>query len=163
MSELEAVEQWAGALLAKLEPGERRKLARLIGRTLATSQRSRVKAQQNPDGTAFEPRKARPTMRDRKGAMRRKAKAGPMFAKLSRANELAVVEATPDGVSVGFRRARSSAIARVHQEGLVDQVERKNRNSARIRYPSRRLLGLSTSDRERLAEQLTTHLAGGGR
>ncbi len=162
MSDLTAVEAWAGAVLAQLEPGQRRQLARAMGTDLARSQRSRIKANLNPDGSAFEPRKPR-TMRDKKGSLRRQAAAGPMFAKLARARELGVLEATGDRVAVGFRRASSSAIARVHQFGLVDLVSRDQPGSPRIRYPARRLLGLTDGDRDALADRVLAHVSVDGR
>lgn len=158
MSDLLAVEEWAAALLGQLDPAARRRLSRQIGRDLAKSQRDRVKANRNPDGSAFEARKTPSIIRDRKGAIRRTAKAGPMFRKLSRANELGVIQATADQVDVGFRRARSSAIARVHQEGLVDQVERARPNSPRVRYARRQLLGMTDAKREHLADLILSHL-----
>lgn len=157
MSQLAEVEAWAGAILAQLEPGERRKLARAVGTDVARSQRDRIKAGLNPDGSAFEARKPRETMRDKKGQLRRTAKAGPMFAKLARARELGVLEASGEGVSVGFRRARSSAIARVHQFGLTDQVERKA-GAPRVRYAARQLLGLTDADRSALMDRVLAHI-----
>lgn len=162
MSDLTAVEEWAAGVLAQLEPGQRRKLARAVGTDVARSQRDRIKAARNPDGSPYEARKPRETMRDRKGELRRKAKAGPMFAKLSRAAELAVVEVTGESVSVGFRRARSARIARVHQFGLVDQVERKS-GSPRVRYPARQLLGLTEADRSQLIDRIVAHIGTEGR
>lgn len=55
--ELEVLEEWAGALLAKLEPGERRKLLGQVARDLRRNQQSRIEAQKAPDGTAYAPRK----------------------------------------------------------------------------------------------------------
>lgn len=158
MSELAEVEAWAGAVLSQLDPGQRRQLARQIGRDVDRSQRSRIKAQMNPDGSAFEARKPRPTMRDRKGQIRRTAKAGPMFAKMARARELGVLRASADEVSVGFKRARTSSIARVHQEGLVDQVQRGQDGSPRVRYARRQLLGMTDDDRAALADRILAHL-----
>lgn len=57
MSELKALEDWAGALLAKIEPKERRKINLTIARELRKSQQKRIKAQRNPDGSAFAARK----------------------------------------------------------------------------------------------------------
>jgi len=55
--DLTEIEQLAGALIRSLSPGQRRGLMRRMGRALAQSQRTRIAAQRNPDGTAFEPRK----------------------------------------------------------------------------------------------------------
>lgn len=59
MSELKALEEWAGALLAKIEPKERRRINQSIARDLRRSQQKRIRAQRNPDGTAYAKRKPR--------------------------------------------------------------------------------------------------------
>ena len=56
---LHALEDWAGVLLARLEPGARRQLNQQIGRELRRSQQQRVASQRNPDGTPYAPRKPR--------------------------------------------------------------------------------------------------------
>lgn len=55
--DLAEVERIAGALLRGLSSGERRGLMRRMARDLAISQRERIAAQRQPDGSAFEPRK----------------------------------------------------------------------------------------------------------
>ena len=55
--DLAEVERIAGALLRSLSSGERRALMRRMGRSLANSQRSRIAAQRQPDGSAFAARK----------------------------------------------------------------------------------------------------------
>lgn len=55
--DLHALEDWAGALLARLSTSERRKLNQDIARELRTSHRKRIAAQKNPDGSKFAPRK----------------------------------------------------------------------------------------------------------
>jgi len=155
--ELAAVEEWAAAILGRLDPAQRRQLARQIGRDLTQSQRDRIKANLNPDGSAFEKRRPRQAMRNRKGEIKRQAKAGPMFRKLTRGNELGILQATANQVDVGFKRARTAEIARVHQLGLVDQVERK-KGAPRVRYARRQLLGFTDEEREHLAELILAHL-----
>lgn len=54
---LNALEDWAGAMLAKLSDAERSKLTRKIALELRRRQKRRITSQRNPDGTAFEPRK----------------------------------------------------------------------------------------------------------
>lgn len=157
--ELRVVEEWAAAALSRLSAGERRKLARAIGNYLAKSNRARIKSNLNPDGTAYEKRRPRPALRDRKGAIRREGKAGPMFRKLSRPAELGVLLVTPDQVDVGFKRNRTAALALVHQLGLVDQVERAP-GAPRLRYPKRVLLGLTDQDGERVVDMILDQVAG---
>lgn len=55
--DLAEIERIAGALLRGLSSGERRTLMRRMARELAISQRQRITAQRQPDGSAFEPRK----------------------------------------------------------------------------------------------------------
>lgn len=57
MSDLAEVEALAGALLRKLSSAERRRILRAMARDLQRSQSARIARQQNPDGTAYQPRK----------------------------------------------------------------------------------------------------------
>jgi phage gpG-like protein len=59
-NDLAELERVAGTLLRSLSVGERRNLMRRMARGLAASQRHRIAAQQQPDGSAFEPRKTKP-------------------------------------------------------------------------------------------------------
>lgn len=156
MDDLQAFENWADPLLAKLTPAARRKLAMDIGRALRRSQQKRIAAQQAPDGSQFEPRKPRKREEDRPrakaGRVKRKAKA--MFAKL-RTAKMMTIERDADGVSIGWSK-RVARIARVHQEGLSSQVAR---GGVTYRYPVRQVLGLSESDRDMIRDMLTEALA----
>ncbi|MBB4728262.1 phage virion morphogenesis protein [Xanthomonas arboricola] len=137
MDELTALENWAAPLLARLQPGERRTLARKIGTELRRSQSQRIGKQQAPDGTPYAPRKQQ--LRQKSGRVKR----AKMFAKLRQARYFKV-SASPNAVSVGFV-GRVSRIARVHQEGLIEQVRP---GGPRARYESRVLLGFSNSNRD---------------
>jgi phage virion morphogenesis protein len=55
--DLAEVERIAGALIRSLSSGQRRALMRRMARTLAQSQRERIAAQRQPDGSKFEARK----------------------------------------------------------------------------------------------------------
>ncbi|WP_115554082.1 phage virion morphogenesis protein [Xanthomonas arboricola] len=147
MDELTALETWAAPLLARLQEGERRKLARKIGTALRRSQSQRIGKQQAPDGTTYAPRKQQ--LRDKAGRVKRKK----MFAKLRQAKYFKV-SASPNQVSVGFM-GRVSRIARVHQEGLTEQIRSEG---PKARYEKRVLLGLSTEDHEIVRHQLLNHL-----
>ncbi|MBB6259327.1 phage virion morphogenesis protein [Xanthomonas arboricola] len=135
MDELTALENWAAPLLARLQPGERRTLARKIGTELRRSQSQRIGKQQAPDGTPYAPRKQQ--LRQKAGRVKR----AKMFAKLRQAKFLKV-SASPNAVSVGFV-GRVSRIARVHQEGLSDQVRA---DGPRTRYKKRVLLGFTREE-----------------
>ncbi|AKO12766.1 phage virion morphogenesis protein [Xanthomonas oryzae pv. oryzicola] len=148
MDELTALENWAAPLLARLQEGERHKLARKIGTALRRSQSQRIGKQQAPDGTSYAPRKKQ--LRDKAGRVKRKK----MFAKLRQAKYFKV-SASPNQVSVGFV-GRVSRIARVHQDGLTERVRQGGPMAS---YERRVLLGLSAEDRQIVRDQLLDHLA----
>jgi phage virion morphogenesis protein len=144
---LHALEDWAGALLAKLEPGARRKLNQEIARDLRRNQQQRIAAQRNPDGTPYAKRKPR-QLRGKAGRIKRQ-----MFTKLRQAKHLKL-QSTPNSIAIGFL-ARTTRIARVHQEGLRD---RPGKGTADIQYERRELLGFSDQDLELIRDRLLDHL-----
>lgn len=148
-SNLEALEDWAGVLLARLEPGERSKLARTIGQELRRSQQKRVVAQQNPDGSKFAARKQR-NLRGKQGRIRRKL---AMFKKLRTASYLKV-RGDSNAVTVGFT-GRIARIARVHQYGLKDRAEP---GAPDVRYEQREILGFTDADLDLIRDGLLAHL-----
>lgn len=143
---LNALEDWAGALLERLKPAERRKLNQTLARELRRSQQQRIAAQQNPDGSAYAPRKPRKNLR-RQGRIK-------MFAKLRQAKHLKLQSAA-DSIAVGFL-GNSARIARVHQLGLNDRPER---NGPEIRYARRELLGFTEAELDMIRDRLLQHLA----
>lgn len=147
MSDLTPLDSFAGGLVAALDAPARRALARKIAAALRTRQAKRIAAQQNPDGSAFEPRKRQ--LRQRKGALRR-----TMFAKLRTARYLKA-EATPDAAIVRFAQ-EVERISNVHQFGLRDRV---NKRGLQADYPARRLLGFTSADEALIADAVTAHLA----
>lgn len=146
---LQQLEDWAAPLLAKLSPAEQRKITRTIATDLRRSQATRIKAQQNPDGNAFAPRKPRPARDQKPGQIRQ------MFGKLRMAKHLKVLK-DGRGSAVGIV-GRSARIARVHQFGLVDQVQP---GGPSVQYPERILLGFTDDDVERIRDLLLDHLTG---
>lgn len=154
--DLVQLEHWASKLLARLDPRERRALARTIATDLRRSQQRRIAAQVAPDGTPYLPRKTRTEpLRTKRGAIRRKQAA--MFAKLRTARWLKI-NATADSAEVGFM-GRVARLARVHQEGLED---RPRPGAKPVRYPVRPLLGFSDADRQLVRNRLVDHLGAGG-
>ncbi|WP_017167618.1 phage virion morphogenesis protein [Xanthomonas phaseoli] len=147
MDELTALEDWAAPLLARLQEGERRKLARKIGTELRRSQSQRIGKQAAPDGSPYAPRKQQ--LRQKSGRVKR----AKMFTKLRQAKYFKV-SASPNAVSVGFV-GRVSRIARVHQGGLTERVRP---GGPIARYERRVLLGLSAEDRRIVRDQLLDHL-----
>lgn len=148
-SNLEALETWAAVLLARLEPGERSKLARTIGQELRRSQQKRVMAQENPDGSKYAPRKKR-DLRGKQGRIRRKL---AMFKKLRTASYLKV-RGDSNAVTVGFT-GRIARIARVHQYGMKDRAEP---GAPDVRYEQREVLGFTVADLDLIRDRLLHHL-----
>jgi len=147
VDDLAALEAWAAPLLRRLDPGERRRLARSVGTALRRSQTQRIARQQSPDGTPYAPRKQQ--LRSKTGRIKRLK----MFVKLRQARYFKVT-ATDQAVSVGFT-GRVGRIARVHQEGMMDTVRP---GGPRTRYEQRALLGFTAADRHLVEQLLIDHL-----
>ncbi len=155
----------AEALAERVAAPERRKLARKLAGQLRRTQAARIGDQQNPDGSDFAPRKAQEPKpepgrggraRRKAGRIKRRAAKRAMFVRLKAAAFLRG-SATPDEAAVGFGDRRATRIARVHQEGLVDQVNR-GRDRPVYAYPARQLLGFTDAEREALAGAVLEHL-----
>ncbi len=65
--QLNAIETWAATLLANLSGTKRRHIANQIAKELRKSQQERIKAQLQPDGTPFTPRKQRKNLKGKQG------------------------------------------------------------------------------------------------
>lgn len=140
MATVQEIQGKLTALINNLSPQARRQLARNIGQALRKSQSARIARQQNPDGTAFEPRKPRKNFKQKQGRIKRKA----MFAKLRTTKHLKV-RSNGNEVSVGFNGS-SAAIAAVHQYGLKSSPS-KNKDF-KVQYAQRELLGFTEEDVE---------------
>lgn len=138
MATVEEVQAKLSALINNLSPQARRQLARNIGQALRKNQQARIARQENPDGTAFEPRKPRKEFGKKKGRIKRKA----MFAKLRTARYFKI-QSNANEVSVGFNGS-SAMIAKVHQYGLMSSPSKTK--DFKVRYAQRELLGFSQSD-----------------
>lgn len=158
---------WAAAFVRALSPAELRRLQVRLARDLRRSQAVRIQAQQNPDGTSFEPRKAqaaeqarfraRAPIRGRQGGVRRRAEAAktgaPMFRKL-RTSAFLKGGVDADGVWVGFT-GRVARIAAVHQGGEID---RTSPQGPEVRYPARVLLGFTDQEKRMILDVVLDHL-----
>ncbi|HDS1151318.1 TPA: phage virion morphogenesis protein [Pluralibacter gergoviae] len=131
MAELQQIDEWLSALLARLEPQARKRMLREVAREVRRSQQQNIRMQRNPDGSGYEPRRV--TARTKKGRIKRQ-----MFSKLRTAKYLKAVAGT-DSATVEFD-ARVQRIARVHHYGLRDRVSRKG---PQVQYAQRRLLGIN--------------------
>ncbi|KQF70654.1 phage virion morphogenesis protein [Acinetobacter baumannii] len=137
MAELEFLSEHLNALLTTLSDAERRKFAMMIARKVRASQSQRITRQQNPDGSSYIPRK---NLRNKKGQIKRK-----MFMKLKTAKFMKI-EKIPDGVTIGFDQ-RVSRLARIHQDGLVDNLKYNGR-TFKVKYAQRILLGFTDAEVE---------------
>ncbi|PRG70984.1 phage virion morphogenesis protein [Burkholderia cenocepacia] len=144
---LSRAEDWAAGLLGQLAPAQRAVLAKGLAAELRRRHSRRIAEARNPDGSRYAPRK--PQARRKKGRIRR-----AMFAKLRTARFLKTAS-TADASVLHFTR-QVERIARVHQEGLRDRVER---NGPVVQYPARELLGLADADVAWIAEDILAFLA----
>lgn len=151
MATVEEVQAKLTALINNLSPQARRQLARNIGQALRKSQQDRIARQENPDGTAFEPRKPRKEFGKKKGRIKRKA----MFAKLRTARYFKI-QSNANEVSVGFNGA-SAMIAKVHQYGLMSSPSKTK--DFKVRYAQRELLGFSQSDLDVIEDLVLAQLS----
>jgi len=126
---LHEVDAWLDALLAKLEPAERKKMLREVARDVRRIQQGNMTAQRAPDGSAWEPRRV--SARTKPGRIKRK-----MFVKLKTAKYLKA-KATGDSAEVAFVPA-VQRLARVHHYGLRDRVSKRG---ITVKYAERKLLG----------------------
>ena len=147
MADLELLAEYLGTMLQQLSDAERRKLEMSIGRKIRASQKTRITRQQNPDGSAFVPRKKR--LRDKKNKIKNK-----MFNVIKNAKYMRV-QRTAQGMAIGFT-GRIAFIARVHQFGLVDKVDR---DGPSVKYDSRELLGFTEEEIKMIEADVLEHLA----
>lgn len=146
MDDFQHIEGWLAALLAKLSPAERKTLLRELARDLRKRQQDRIRMQQNPDGSAFEPRRV--SLKDKKGRVRRQ-----MFSKL-RAAKYLKASATATEADVGFIGS-AQRLARVHHYGLRDRVRE---HGPVVKYAARQLLGMDEPTIDAIRTQIVAHL-----
>ncbi|OTG61239.1 phage virion morphogenesis protein [Acinetobacter sp. ANC 4204] len=147
MAELQALNDYLAPLLTKLSDAERRKLEMSIARKVRASQKTRITRQQNPDGSAFVPRKKR--LRDKKNKIKNK-----MF-NLIKTSKYMKIERTSEGVAIGFMN-RVANIARVHQYGLRDRVEK---GGPTVKYDSREILGFTPAELEMIESDVLDYFS----
>lgn len=147
MAELEALVDYLGGMLSQLSDVERRKLEMSIARKLRTSQKTRITKQQNPDGSAFVPRKFR--LANKKNKIKNK-----MFNAIKNAKYMRVIK-NPQGIAVGFT-GRVAFIAGIHQYGLKGRVDK---DGPTVKYSSRELLGFTPEEIKMIEHDIIEHLA----
>lgn len=142
-----ALDEWADSMLAKFTPAARKRLAQQIARDLRRSQMQRIARQENPDGSAFAPR--RPRVRNGKRVtLRRK-----MFPKLRQAKHLKL-KVSNESISLMYL-GRTGRLARIHQYGLRDRAQA---GAPETQYDKRVLLGMSADDYDMIRAHLIDHL-----
>lgn len=149
--DLQRLEEWAGALIAKVQPAQRRQLVRQVANDLRREHARLIALQVAPDGTPYPARKNRKELRSKSGRIKRQKAA--MFNKL-RTNIYLKVQADANQASVGFF-GKVARIARVHHEGLQDKVAPRGPS---YKYPARPLLGFTATDAAKIRELLLEHL-----
>lgn len=141
------VVDWLDALVTQLTPQQRRKLLRDVATKLRQQQQQNIRQQQNPDGSAFEPRKT--PLRAKSGRIKKQ-----MFTRL-RTMRYLKTKAYGDAAAVEFD-PKARRIARVHHYGLRDRVSKKG---PEVTYPARQLLGISDASDELVMNLIIEHLA----
>ena len=139
------------ALLKNISKPRRRLLYQQIGRELARSQRRRITAQQNPDGSSYTPRKVQ--RKKRKGKIKQNA----MFLKLKSARFMKLKTAG-DNIELGYS-GNDAQIAQIHQYGLKGRVVRSE--NWKVKYDQRELLGFTDEDIEMIENFVIKALADG--
>lgn len=140
-------------LLKNISKPRRRLLYQQIGRELARNQRRRIKAQQNPDGSPFEPRKKRKQFSRKKGRIKNQL----MFKKIVSPSHLKL-RYEQEGISLGFYGG-DAAIANVHQYGLYSSPSKYK--DFKVKYAQRELLGFSEEDIEMIERFVIKAIAEG--
>lgn len=156
MSELKPLENWAAALLAQLQPAQRRRLLADMARNLRSANAQRMRAQTDDEGQPWQQRKPPgPALRSQRERLRQQAQLKkPMFSKLRLAKHLKARAEGDDSAVVEFA-SRAQRIARVHHWGETDAV---NPGGPRVQYPARPLLGISEDDAKSLRTALLDSL-----
>ncbi|HCK29804.1 MULTISPECIES: phage virion morphogenesis protein [Acinetobacter] len=146
MNNIQDLAVYLQPMLDRLSAGERAKLAKKIGRDLRISQRKRITAQQNPDGSTYTARRTR--LREQKGKIKRK-----MFAKI-KSNKYLNILSNSESIAIGFI-GRIGNIANVHQYGLRDRATRSAPDTV---YPKREILGFSPEEIQNIESSFLKHI-----
>ncbi len=137
MTDFSALEQRLQQLIGALDTAQLKHLAR----QLRQRNQQRQRKQQNPDGSAWAPRKDR--------RIRQKMMQGLIKARHFTIRQQAA------GVSLGYH-GRTAQIARIHHYGLRD---RPGPDTSPVVYASRQLLGVTAADYAWMEDQVLRLLA----
>lgn len=156
IEDLDQLQTWIGDMLAGLEPGRRRAMALRIAKQLRRANAERIRAQVQPDGTPFVPRKPQKGQRGRVGTIKERRQSRKMFVRLRRFDNLKA-EASAEEAVVGFRNHTVGRVARVHHMGLRDRIAR-NSHSPWYDFPQRALLGINDGEEQSILATVLTEL-----
>ena len=145
MNDYAELVEWLHRIELNLDDAQKRKLMQRIATKLKRSMTQRIRAQQNPDGGHFVPRKC-----DHQRAIRR----GAMFQRLPRMIKTAY---SSTHAEVGFS-GRTARVMSVHQYGLTAQPSPKTRA---VNYPVRETVGFSPADEQIIISEIRNFLAQG--
>ena len=142
---LHALDAELERLLNAVDRPALRKTSRKLAQGLRKRNQQRQAKQQDPDGSAWEPRKAqRQTIAQRK-----------MMLGLRKTQHFTIKQRA-DAILIGYT-GRAARIARVHQFGMRDKPAPKAKP---VNYAPRQLLGVTASDQAWIRDQLLQQLAG---
>lgn len=147
---IDQIADWATPLMARLTPAARKAAMAEVAVYLRRSQAERIASQRNADGSPYESRRPRASLASSKGSIRR-----GMFLGLRKTRSLQR-RATSDTAMVSMQ-PRALRVARVHQFGLTDKVDRRDPRSPSVRYARRELLGFTAADLDAVADILIRH------
>lgn len=136
-------------MVEQLTPSAKKALGFRIATDLRAANAGRMRANEQPDGTPMEPRKAR---RRKRGKLRPRK----MFLRAAGARYLRK-QSSAGEAQVGFAGAMAR-IMRVHQLGLRDTVTR-DPASPEAQYAAREVIGINAADRGRVLETIADRLA----
>ena len=133
---------WIDRIGKQLSPNETRTLNRRIATKIRTNWKRRIKAQKDPDGRKFAPRK-----RDQPGSIR----SGAMFKRLPKLLKTAY---SSTHAEIGFA-GRTAEVMAVHQYG---KTIKPSEDSKATRYPIRETVGWSDEDKKLIVDTIKDYL-----
>ncbi|WP_201556283.1 phage virion morphogenesis protein [Psychrobacter sp. 72-O-c] len=133
---------WLDRIDQQLDSGQKRKLNRRLSTKLRMQMKRRIKAQKDPDGRKFTPRK-----RNQAGSIRQ----GAMFKRLPKMIKTAY---SSNHAEVGFS-GRTAEVMAVHQYG---KTIKPSEDSKATRYPIRETVGWSDDDKKLIISEIKDFL-----
>lgn len=147
-------------MLRALGPKQQERAKKEIAKHLRANMRKRITAQEDIYGQKFEPRKKQKFRwdnrfsKDKAPYLRRKPK--KMLIGF-RDKAWLRTEFQRDKLMVGYKAGRTGYTAKVHNEGLTQQLKGKQ-GQFYAHYPERRWIGLSDEDRAMVEDVLSEYL-----